>query len=107
MLTTALIVVIDAHAQHSFQRHSRSSLSCLQPILPAVFRAPPVCLQTDIFSFGSYWYEGGPRVCTHAVRYVMLAESPSFCANREPRCTKRADLSSLLPPSFDLEPMLH
>lgn len=48
-------------------------------------RAPPVCLQTDIFSFGSYWHEGGPRVCTHAGHYVMpLAESPCFRANSRP-----------------------
>lgn len=59
-------------------------------------RAPPLCLRTDIFSFGSYWHEGGPRVCTHAglppllllllhVIVPPLAESPVFpCANSRP-----------------------
>lgn len=67
-------------------------------------RAPPVCLQTDIFSFGSYWHEGGPRVCTHAGLLLHVMQKVRVSV-------QTADLfSSLLPPlplpSFHLDPLM-
>ena len=62
------------------------------------FPSPSVCLRTDIFSFGSYWHEGGPRVYIRtAVRHAADG-TQSFCANNDLGARKRADLSSWLPP---------
>lgn len=64
------------------------------------------CLRTDIFSFRSYWHKGSALVCTyvgtsHTARQKLRLSEQTKRPTRA--LTTALDLSSLLPPSFDLE----
>lgn len=88
-----------ATARRCYIRHAR--VLSRAPGAERAYASPSVaCLRTDIFSFRSYWHKGSALVCTYVGTSRSAAETPTFRANKT---TYARDLSSLLPPSFDLE----
>lgn len=70
------------------------------------YASPSVaCLRTDIFSFRSYWHKGSALVCTYVGTSRRADRNSDFPSKQNDLCARspRLDLSSLLPPSFDLE----